>query len=262
MREPGHLHSRLRICEVVHTASHTKAMSSASTPNPVALVTERIRSAAQLAQRKADSVQLIAVTKTRSAEEIHVVWQDGIKSFGENYLQEALPKIAVLKDLDIIWHFIGKLQGNKTREVAEAFHWVHTIDRERLVDRLGSQTPSDKTLNVLVQVNVDGDTAKGGVAITDEAAMLGILARVQKYPNLRLRGLMTILSETTTPQIGYSQLQAVFERLRTRGGQHWDTLSMGMSADFEAAIACGATLVRVGQALFGPRHTIKENSQT
>lgn len=232
---------------------HAKTPSSATGVLTVAAIQARIRSAAMAAGRAPESVELIAVSKTRSTDEIRAVRTAGVRSFGENYAREALPKIAGLSSLDITWHFIGHLQANKTREVAQSFDWVHTLDRERIVDRLAAQTPPDKTLNVLLQVNVDGDPAKGGIDAGDEPGLRRLMERVRGHDRLRLRGLMTILAESTPPGQGYGVLKGIFENLRSTGGSGWDTLSMGMSADFEAAIACGATMVRVGQALFGPR---------
>lgn len=232
--------------------NHAKNPSSATGTSP-ADVLVRIRAAATEAGRPPESVALIAVSKTRSTNDIRAVWTAGVRSFGENYVQEALPKIVELSGLDITWHFIGHLQANKTRDVAQNFHWVHTLDRERIAERLAAQTPPDKTLNVLVQVNVDGDPAKGGIDAADEPGLRRLMECVRSHDRLRLRGLMTILAESTPPRQGYGDLRRIFENLRSTGGSGWDTLSMGMSADFDTAIACGATMVRVGQALFGPR---------
>jgi len=228
-------------------------MSSASAKPPLQAVLDRITSSAQRAGRNTADIELIAVSKTRAADEIRLISGQGIRSFGENYLQEALPKIEALRDLSLCWHFIGHIQGNKTREIASAFDWIHTVDRERIAERLCLHTPDHKILNILVQVNVDADPAKGGVAIEDRSGLHRLLATIRNCPRLRLRGLMTILAVETPPLEGYSRLKALFGECRDAGGPDWDTLSMGMSADFEQAIACGATQVRVGSALFGHR---------
>jgi PLP dependent protein len=198
-------------------------------------------------------VHLIAVTKTRTEAEIRRAFNAGLRRFGENYLQEALPKIAALADLGAEWHFIGRIQSNKTRDIARAFDWVHTVDRQKTAERLSAHTPPHKTLNVLVQINVDGDGAKGGISVDDPDLLRAVCETVLASPRLRLRGLMTILAETTPPKSGYRRLAGLFESMQSAAGPDFDSLSMGMSGDFEEAVAAGATLVRVGQALFGPR---------
>lgn len=205
------------------------------------------------ANRSSDSVRLIAVSKTQAVHAIASAHTCGVADFGENYLQEALPKIRELAELPLTWHFIGRLQANKTRGVAEYFHWVHTVDRPSIVRRLNDHTPAPRLLQVCLQINVDADADKGGLAVENQKAIEELVLLTQSFERLRLRGLMTILDETTLPSVGYARLASVFDRLRPIAGEHWDTLSMGMSADFEAAIAAGATHVRIGQAVFGRR---------
>jgi PLP dependent protein len=213
----------------------------------------RIASAAMRYGREADSVQLIAVSKTQSADAIRAVAALGQTDFAENYLQEALPKLAALADLPLTWHFIGQLQGNKTRAVAESFHWVHTLDRERIAVRLHEQRPAHAPpLNVCLQVRLEDEPGKGGISKTEVAALA---RRVLELPRLRLRGLMCI----PPPREGFEAQRQLFAELADcaralrEQGMPVDTLSMGMSGDLEAAVAAGATCVRIGTAIFGER---------
>ncbi|MFW6094339.1 MAG: YggS family pyridoxal phosphate-dependent enzyme [Pseudomonadota bacterium] len=210
-----------------------------------------ITAAARACGRDPADVRLVAVSKTRPAEQIRQLAAAGIQDFGENYLQEALDKIAALADLDLRWHFIGAIQSNKTRPIAEHFHWVHTVSRVRIAERLSAHCPPGKTLNVTLQVNIDGDPAKSGA---DPAAVEELLAAAADLPGLRVRGLMTILRMESEPFAAYRRLAALFDALAARAPEPWDTLSMGMSGDFREAIAAGATHVRLGTALFGPRN--------
>lgn len=221
-------------------------------------VRTRIADTARAAGRDPAAITLLAVSKTRSADCIRRAFAAGLADFGENYLQEALDKIAVLGDLDIRWHFIGPVQSNKTRAIAEHFHWVHSIDRLKVAERLSAQRPAHLgPLNVCIQVNIDSEESKSGAAPLDLAALAQAIAEL---PNLRLRGLMAIPAAATdiaaqrTPFFHLAQLLAT---LRTRSASlaGLDTLSMGMSDDLEAAIAEGATLVRIGTAMFGERPT-------
>jgi len=203
--------------------------------------------------READSVRLIAVSKTQPAAAIRAVAALGQTDFAENYLQEALPKLAELADLPLTWHFIGQLQGNKTRAVAEHFHWVHTLDRERIAVRLNEQRSVHALpLNVCIQVSLEGEPGKGGISKTDLAALA---RRVTELPRLRLRGLMCI----PPPREGFEAQRQLFAELADcarelrEQGMPLDTLSMGMSGDLEAAVAAGATCVRIGTAIFGER---------
>jgi PLP dependent protein len=213
----------------------------------------RIASAAMRYGREADSVRLIAVSKTQPADAIRTVAALGQTDFGENYLQEALPKLAALADLPLTWHFIGQLQGNKTRAVAEGFHWVHTLDRERIAVRLHEQRHAlAPPLNVCLQVRLENEPGKGGISKTEVAALA---RKVLELPRLRLRGLMCI----PPPREGFEAQRQLFAELADcaralrEQGMPVDTLSMGMSGDLEAAVAAGATCVRIGTAIFGER---------
>ncbi len=216
---------------------------------------QRIADACAAAQRPVQSVTLLAVSKTFGPEAVREAHAAGCRAFGENYVQEALDKIEALADLrgGIEWHLIGPLQSNKTREAAAAFDWVHTIDRLKIAQRLSAQRPAQlPPLNVCVQVNVSGEASKSGAA----PAQVPALARaVAALPRLRLRGLMSVpqpLEGFDAQRVAHRQLRTLCDALRA-DGLALDTLSMGMSADLEAAIAEGATLVRVGSAIFGAR---------
>jgi PLP dependent protein len=216
-------------------------------------VRSRILEAATAAGRDPASVTLVAVSKSQTAESIRLAATAGVTDFGENYLQEALPKMDGLAALGLRWHFIGAIQSNKTRAIAERFDWVHSIDRVSVARRLSEQRPFHAPpLNLCIQVELVAEPNKGGVA----PAQVGELAAVAALlPRVRLRGLMCI----PPPQPDRAAERAVFARLRilleelNASGHKLDTLSMGMSADFESAIAEGATLVRVGTAIFGAR---------
>ena len=216
----------------------------------IAKVGVRIREAAQASQRDCSSVGLLAVSKTKPAAAIREAHAAGLHDFGENYLQEALDKQTLLADLPLTWHFIGPIQSNKTRPIAEHFAWVHSVDRLKIAERLSAQRPAElPPLNICLQVNVSGEASKSGCH-PDE--LLALAQAVTRLPNLRLRGLMTI----PEPTDDVAQQRAAFARLRAlRDGLNLDldTLSMGMSHDLEAAIAEGATWVRIGTALFGER---------
>ena len=216
-------------------------------------VRSRIRSAAIAAGRDPESVTLVAVTKAKSAESIRLAATAGVTDFGENYLQEAEGKMDQLADLKLNWHFIGGIQSNMTRVIAERFDWVQSVDRFSVARRLSAQRPFHAPpLNVCIQVALVPEPSKGGVA-PDKLAELAVA--VAALPQLKLRGLMCV----PPPQTDAAAERAVFGRLRTAltdlnaGGLKLDTLSMGMSGDFESAIAEGATLVRIGTALFGAR---------
>jgi len=220
-------------------------------------VRERIASAAKAAKRAPDSVHLLAVSKTCDATQLTAAWQAGQRAFGENFVQEALDKARELAHLDIEWHFIGPLQSNKTRPVAEHFAWVHSIEREKIAQRLNDARPAQlPPLNVLIQVNVSGETSKSGVKPGMER---DLAAAIRRLPRLRLRGLMTIpepTPDTAVQQARFALLRRLQENLRADDAGI-DTLSMGMSDDLEAAIAEGATIVRVGTAIFGARTAVK-----
>ena len=203
--------------------------------------------------REPDSVRLLAASKGQLSEHIRRAYELGHKVFGENYLQEALNKIEVLRELSIDWHFIGSIQSNKTRDIANNFNWVHSVERVSIAKRLNDQRSLDKSkLNVLVQVNVDEEPSKSGVTINN---LSEVLAAISKLPRLKLRGLMAI----PKPKENFSEQRQSFQIVRelqeglNKAGFTLDTLSMGMSNDFEAAVAEGATIVRIGSALFGSR---------
>ena len=221
----------------------------------LAAVQQRIALAAQLASRDPRSVTLLAVSKTFPAEDVRAAHAAGQHAFGENYVQEALTKIETLADLraSLEWHFIGPLQSNKTRPVAENFDWVHSVDRLKIAQRLAEQRPAHlPPLNVCLQVNVSGEASKAGVTPAEAAETAHAIAAL---PQLRLRGLMSIPEPAETidaQRVPHRQLRELFEQLRA-DGLELDTLSMGMSSDLEAAVLEGATIVRVGTAIFGAR---------
>ena len=213
-------------------------------------ISARIASAAQAAGREPASVQLLAVSKTKPASAIREIHAAGVYDFGENYLQEALTKQQALGDLPLIWHFIGPIQSNKTKAIAEHFDWVHSVDRLKIAQRLSEQRPAGLApLNICLQVNVSGEASKSGCAPADLPALAKAVAAL---PNLRLRGLMAI-PEPTDDRAEQEAAFATLHQLQESLGLGLDTLSMGMSHDLEAAIAQGATWVRIGTALFGAR---------
>ena len=216
-------------------------------------VRARIRDAAEAAGRDPEGVRLLAVSKTQAPEALAAAWEAGQRDFGENYLQEALPKITALADRSLSWHFIGNLQSNKTREVAERFDWVHTLDRESIAKRLSDHRPEElPPLHVCLQVNVSGEGSKGGVAPERLPALVDAVAGL---PRLKLRGLMSIPAPARgleAQRAPHRQLRELLEAMNLRG-HALDTLSMGMSDDLEAAVMEGATVVRVGAAIFGAR---------
>lgn len=216
-------------------------------------VRERIRQAAASAGRNAEGIDLLAVSKTMPAEAVAEAAAAGQRAFGENYVQEGVDKARQLAGLGLEWHFIGPLQSNKTRPVAETFAWVHSIDRLKLAERLSAQRPAGlPPLNVCVQVNVSGEDTKSGCTLEEAPALCRAVAAL---PNLALRGLMAIpapADEAAAQREPLVRLRQLFEQLN-REGLALDTLSMGMSHDLEAAVAEGATIVRVGTAIFGAR---------
>ncbi|MBI3431257.1 MAG: YggS family pyridoxal phosphate-dependent enzyme [Hydrogenophilales bacterium] len=216
-------------------------------------VQARLAQAAAEAGRNAAHIGLLAVSKTFDTAAVRGLAACGQREFGENYLQEALDKQAALRDLPLVWHFIGPIQSNKTRAIAENFSWVHSVDRLKIAERLSAQRPAGlPSLQVCIEVNVSGEASKGGVA---PAELPALAEAVAKLPKLRLRGLMAIpapTSEVAAQRAAFRRVRELFDELRTRG-QALDTLSMGMSGDLEAAILEGATIVRVGTALFGER---------
>ena len=217
-------------------------------------VITRIEAAARQFGRNPDGISLLAVSKTWAASDVREAALAGQQSFGENYVQEGIDKARSLESLGLEWHFIGPLQSNKTRPVAETFDWVHAVDRLKIAERLSEQRPENlPALQVCIQVNVSGEQTKSGVSL-DEAAALA--HRVAALPRIRLRGLMAIpepVEDFAEQRIAFRRLREAFEQLN-KEGLSLDTLSMGMSHDLEAAIAEGATMVRVGTAIFGERN--------
>ncbi len=220
----------------------------------ICAVRAQISQAAKLCGRDPANVQLLVVSKTRPADDLRQAFAAGQSAFGENYLQEGLEKIAALQDLSIEWHFIGPVQSNKTRPIAEHFHWIHSVDRAKIARRLSEQRPvSLPPLNVCLQVNISAEHSKAGCLPADTAA----LARdVSRLPHLCLRGLMAIPAATDDPRVQQRAFADMRELLHSLKAEHpqLDTLSMGMSGDMNTAIAEGATIVRIGTAIFGPRN--------
>jgi pyridoxal phosphate enzyme (YggS family) len=216
-------------------------------------VQARIERAAEAAGRPPNDIRLVAVSKTFPAETIRQAHEAGQRDFGENYLQEAVGKIGLLRDLSIAWHYIGPIQSNKTRPIAERFSWVHSVDRLKIAQRLSESRPAALgPLEVCIQVNVSGEPSKSGVAPGEVPELAREVARL---PGLRLRGLMAIPEPTTDETLQRSRFRVLRELKEgiAASGLPMDTLSMGMTDDLESAIAEGATIVRVGRAIFGER---------
>lgn len=225
-----------------------------SIPENLVSVGAGIRAATARCGRSADSVKLIAVSKTQAADSIRTAAACGQRDFGENYLQEALDKMQQLADLPLTWHFIGPIQSNKTRALACQFDWVHTVDRAKIAERLCEQRPPEREpLNVLLQVNISGEDSKSGVRL-DELPTLA--SAVAALPRLKLRGLMAIPApehDEARQRAAFRQLAEAAHALRAAGHTNCTELSMGMSQDYPAAIAEGATFVRIGTDIFGQR---------
>ena len=220
-----------------------------------ALLHQRILAACAAAQREPESVNLLAVSKTKPAELINDAVEPGLMQFGENYLQEAVEKILLLQQHSLQWHFIGRIQSNKCKAIADAFSWVQTLDRLKIATRLDQLRSLPTPLNVLIQVNLDDDPNKAGV---DQENAERLLEQLLTMPNLAPRGLMTILAKSTDSATGYQSVAQLHQNLQNKYASdlpQWDTLSMGMSSDLEAAIGAGATMIRVGTDLFGARTT-------
>ena len=213
----------------------------------------RIRLSAEKCHRPESAILLLAVSKTRPPEDIRRAHACGLSDFGESYLQEALEKIEALADLPLTWHFIGPIQSNKTRAIAEHFQWVHSVDRLKVARRLSEQRPEEMPpLQVCIQVNISGEASKSGA---DPAGVRELAQSVNAMPRLTLRGLMAIPAATedeSAQRAAFARLRQLYESLQP-DFPAMDTLSMGMSGDLEAAIAEGSTIVRIGTALFGPR---------
>ena len=216
----------------------------------IAEVEARIRAAALAVQRDVTSIHLLAVRKTKPAAALREAYAAGLRDFGENYLQEARAKQVELADLPLCWHFIGPIQSNTTREIAEHFAWVHSVDRLKIAQRLSEQRPAElPPLNICIQVNVSGEASKSGCTPHDLPALA---AAISALPRLKLRGLMAI-PEPTEDRAAQDAAFATVRQLQESLNMGLDTLSMGMSYDLESAIAQGATWVRIGTALFGAR---------
>src|ERR1700722_9119619 len=231
-------------------------MGPQNLPERLAEVRDRMEKAASAAGRRVDSITLLGITKGQPAAALHAAARAGIMDVGESYLQEALDKMTAVEELgepQLTWHFVGRLQSNKTRPVAERFAWVHAVDRLKIAQRLAEQRPYyAPPLNVCLQVNVAGEDSKGGVGFAELPALASAVAAL---PRLKLRGLMCLPPEENDParqRHWFGKLREALEQLNA-AGLGLDTLSMGMSGDLEAAIEEGATLIRVGTALFGPR---------
>ncbi len=222
-------------------------------PDRLASVQRRIRLAAEACGRDPDGIALLAVSKTKPVADVLAAYQAGQRAFGENYLQDALGKIAEINLPDISWHFIGRVQSNKTKDIATHFDWVHAIDEFKHAERLSRQRPADAPpLQVCLQVNLSGEQTKGGI---HPEQLHDLASAVAGLPQITLRGLMTMPDPSTdmaTQRQVFADLYRLREQLRANG-LDLDTLSMGMSGDLEAAIAEGATLVRIGTDIFGPR---------
>ena len=220
-------------------------------------IQHRIEAACQQAGRASNTVRLLAVSKTKSVAEISTAFEAGQSAFGENYVQEGVDKIQYFQaqGLQLEWHFIGPLQSNKTRLVAEHFDWMQTLERVKIADRLNEQRPADKApLNVLIQINISDEETKSGIS-PDE--MLNLAKHIENLPHLRLRGLMAIPAPTENiaeQESAFKKMAALFEQLKQAfPAQPIDTLSMGMTDDMPSAIKCGSTMVRIGTAIFGAR---------
>jgi len=251
---PDERHLILFSCRKHPESAKIHGMSDRQPHNNIAKLLERLRLSAQKSQHGNSDILLVAVSKTRPAVEIRAAHACGLTDFGESYVQEALEKMAELQDLPLVWHFIGPIQSNKTAAIAQNFDWVHSIDRDKIARRLSDQRPDNLTpLQVCLQVNVSGEDSKSGVTFEQVPS----LARtVLELPGLRLRGLMGIPAAGTDAgqqHAAFGALRRSLDALRELE-PGLDTLSMGMSADLEPAIAEGATLVRVGTAIFGPRN--------
>ena len=229
-------------------------MNKATIASQVSKVLTRIEGAASQTSRRSDEITLIAVSKTKPAEAIEAAAACGLQHFGENYLQEALDKIETLHELDLTWHFIGPIQSNKTRPIAEHFDWVHSVDRLKIAQRLSDQRPAHLgPVNICLQVNISNEDTKSGVSAEQAPELASAIATL---PNIRLRGLMAIPKPSDDPAeqaAAFEKVVTLFNALRHTIPE-LDTLSMGMSQDLEAAIAAGSTMVRIGTDIFGARN--------
>jgi len=237
----------------MHSISNGLSQSVTQITDHLAQVHGRVQRALAEAHRPSDSVTTLAVSKQQPTRAIEAAFRAGQRDFGENFVQEAVAKISRLEHLDATWHFIGRVQSNKTREIAQRFQWVHTIDRRKIASRLNDQRPHHAPpLEVCIQIQLAREPQKGGV---EESEAADLARFIMGLPRLRLRGLMIIPPLESEPSANaplFARLRALKERL-SQEGIPLDTLSMGMSADLEVAIAEGSTMVRIGTAIFGPR---------
>ena len=224
------------------------------------MVHRAIEVACDSSGRDNGSVRVLAVSKTRSSAEIRLAYDSGIENFGENYVQEAVQKIHELRDLPLTWHYIGGIQSSKTKDLARYFQWVHSIDRANIASRLNAARAEfrpNNPLNVCLQLNLDEEVQKSGVSARDVEELL---RHTKQLTHLRVRGFMTIPkpnADSSFVQEGFRQAAELFRKYRDIGDDNWDTLSMGMSNDFAIAVAEGATLLRLGTVLFGPRVSLQ-----
>ncbi len=224
------------------------------------MVQRAIKVACDRSGRDNGSVRVLAVSKTRSSTAIRLAYDSGIENFGENYVQEAVRKIHELRDLPLTWHFIGGIQSNKTKDLARYFQWVHSIDRPNIASRLNAaraEFQPNNPLNVCLQLNLDEEVQKSGVSTRD---LEELLQHTKQLTHLRVRGFMIMPkpnSDSSFIQEGFRQAAELFRKYRDIGDDNWDTLSMGMSNDFAIAVAEGATLLRLGTVLFGPRGSLQ-----
>jgi PLP dependent protein len=220
-------------------------------PQNFSLINSQIRHAEIAANRPKGSVQLLAVSKTKTPAQIAEAYQWGQRHFGENYLQEALSKQQQLTEFNMSWHFIGPIQSNKTRPIATHFQWVHSVDRLKIAERLSEQRPAHlPPLNICLQVNISAEDTKSGVNLAD---LPELMAQIKELPNLRLRGVMAIPAPQTDYELQRLPYRKIYQAVQALNLPELDTFSFGMSGDLKAAIMEGATLVRVGTALFGSR---------
>lgn len=229
-------------------------MTMKNLANNLSTVRQKINRLEARYHRADSEVCLLAVSKTRSTDEIRTLANHGQIHFGENYVQEAVNKIAKMSDIEVTWHFIGPIQKNKTKLITEHFSWVHSIDRETIATRLSNQRSENlPPLNVCIQINIDEETSKSGISPSD---LLELATTIRNLPKLNLRGLMAIPTsgQAFEQQCASFKKMSALQSLLHAHDFDTDTLSMGMSNDYEAAIACGSTMVRIGTAIFGPRN--------
>ncbi len=246
-------HLILLSCHTGDKSANIRAMDEQQLSKNIAKLLQRVRRAAEKSQYSSADVTVMAASKTRTAQDVRAAYACGLRHFGESYLQEAVQKIRELQDLPVIWHFIGPIQSNKTAGIAENFDWVHSVDRAKIAKRLSEQRPAGLApLQVCLQVNISAEASKSGVSLEE----LPQLARtVLGLPRLTLRGLMAIpaaAADSEAQRAAFRQMRDAAMQLR-KLAPDLDTLSMGMSADLETAISEGATIIRVGTAIFGPR---------